>query len=130
MANVADLDAVAAVKLLLKRKDHDHLADVFLDLLHASGAPGPDLWADKVENRNAQTVQFTRQTEVEVRKVDQDGCVGLAPRRFGNQMLEAPADSRQMRQNFHQTNPGDFIGMDQQLGASRTHLFSAHAKEG
>src|SRR5258708_1820137 len=113
MANVADLDAVAPVELLLKGKDHDHLADIFLDLLHASGTPGPDLRADKVEDRNAQAVQFSGQTQVEVGEVNQDGGVRLAPRCFGNQMLKAAADSGQVRDHLYQPDNSDLMGMDQ-----------------
>src|SRR5258707_13157868 len=93
MSNVADLDAVPAVKLLLKGKDHDHLANVFLDLLYAAGTPGPDLRADEIEHGNAQAMQLSRQSQVEVREVDQDGCVRLAARRFRDQVLESAADS-------------------------------------
>ena len=38
-------------------------------------------------------MQFARQPQIEVREVDQDGCIRLAPRGFRHQMLEAPADS-------------------------------------
>src|SRR5579859_7495194 len=88
MSNIADFDAVLAVELLLEREDHDHLADIFLDLLDAAGTPGPYLRADEVENGNAQAVQLARQTQVEVREIEQDGGVRLAPSGFGNQMLE------------------------------------------
>src|SRR5256885_2164699 len=96
MANITDFDAVLRVKLLFEGEDHDHLADIFPDLLRASGAPGPYLRADKVEHRNSQAVQLACQTQIKVGEVYQDGRVGLAPRRFRYQMLEAPADSRQM----------------------------------
>src|ERR1051326_3464768 len=130
MSNIADLNAVAAIKLLLKGKDHDHLADIFLDLLHASGAPGPYLRADKVEHRNAPPMQLACQPQVEVREVDQDGGVGLALRSFGHQMLEAAADVRQVFDHFNQPDDGDIFRIDQQLAAGGTHLFSAHAKVG
>src|ERR1700731_679457 len=110
MANVADLDAVAAVKLLLKRKDHDHLADIFLDLLHAAGAPGPYLRADKIKHRNAQPVQFAGQAQVEVGEVNQDGGVRLTACSFRDQVLESATDSRQVRQHFHQPNHRNLIG--------------------
>src|SRR5882724_3849663 len=130
MSHVADLDAVPAVKLLLKGKDHDHLADIFLDLLHASGAPGPDLRADKVKNWNAQAVQSAGQAQVEVGEVDQDGCVRLAARCFGYQTLEAAADSRQVRDYLYQADHSNLIGVDQQFAAGSMHLLAAHSEEG
>jgi len=113
MADVADFDAVPRIKLLLKRKDHNHLADIFLDLLHASGTPCPDLRADKVKNWNAQAMQLTRQTQVEVGEVDQDGCVRFALRGFRHQMLEAAANVRQVPDHLHQSHHGNLIGVDQ-----------------
>src|SRR5437868_8154064 len=96
MADITHLHPMPAVKLLLKGKDHDHLADIFFDLLYASGAPGPYLRADEIEDRNAQAMQFARQAQVEVREIDHDGGVRLAPRGFCDQMLETAANSRKM----------------------------------
>src|ERR1700704_983741 len=78
MANVTHLNAMPPVKFLLKGKDHNHLANIFFELPHAVRAPGPYLRADKVENRNAQAMQFARQAQVEVREVDQYGRVRFA----------------------------------------------------
>src|SRR2546430_11028040 len=89
MADITRLQPMPAIKLLLKRKDHDHLADIFFDLLYASGAPGPYLRADEVESGNAQAMQFARQAQVEIGEVDEYSRVRLAPRGFGHQMLEA-----------------------------------------
>src|ERR1044071_10316796 len=89
MADIADFDAVARIEFLLERDDHDHLANIFFDLLYAAGAPGPYLRADKIEDGNAQAMQLARQAQVEVREVDQDGSVRLAVRRFSYKVLEA-----------------------------------------
>ena len=75
-------------------------------------------------------MQLARQPQIEIRKVDQDGCVGLAFRGFRHQMLEAPTNVRQVLYHLNQSHDSYFIGMDQQLGSGGTHLFSAHAKEG
>ena len=111
MAHVAHLNAVPGIELLLKRKDHNHLADVFLDLLHASGAPRPNLRTDKIKNRDAQAMQFARQPQVEIREVDQDGCVRFAPRSFRHQMLEAAANVRQVPYDLNQSDYSNLIRM-------------------
>jgi hypothetical protein len=129
MSHIADLNAVPRIKLLLKGEDHNHLADIFFDLLHSSGAPGPDLWTHKVEHRNAPAMQFTRQAQIEIREVDQDGGVRLAARGFGHQVLEAAANVRQVLYDLNQPDHGDIFGVDQQLAAGGAHLFSAHAEE-
>src|SRR5262245_60970184 len=129
MADVRDVHSVFAVKLLLEGKDHDHLADVHLDLLHAPATPRPDLRADKIENRNTEAVELARQTEVEVREVDEHGCVGLAPCSFCDHALESPADIRQMLNDFRQSNDRDVSRVDQQLATGSMHLVSAHAEE-
>src|SRR5258708_567623 len=129
MADVADLDSVPPVELLLEREDHDHLADVLPDLLYPSGAPRPDLRADEIKNRNAQPIEIARQPQVEVREVDEHGGVGLAPRGFRHQMLEAPSDIGKMFYHLHQSNHRNFIGVDQQLASGSAHLLAAHAEE-
>src|SRR5947209_15276047 len=129
MADIADVNFVLPVKLLLERKNHDHLADIFLDLLHPARAPGPYLRADEVKHRNAQPVQLARQTQVEVREVNEHGSIRLAPRGFRHQMLEAPPDIRQVLHYFHQSDHRDLISMYQQLAAGSSHLFAAHAEE-
>src|SRR6478672_3750936 len=129
MAHITHLNAVSRIKLLLKRKDHNHLADIFFDLVHASCPPGPYLRADKVEDRNAQAMQLARQPQVEIREIDQDGCIGLALCGFRHQMLESAANVRQVPDHLHQSDYGNLIRVDEQFGAGSTHLLSAHAEE-
>ncbi len=127
--DIADIDSVLLIEILLERKDHNHLADVLPDLLDPSGTPGPHLRADKIKNGNAKAVQLARQPQVEVRKINEDGRVRLALSGFYHQMVETAADARQMRQDLYQSHHGDFIGVDQQIAACGAHLLSAHAEE-
>src|ERR1051326_8155166 len=96
MPDIADLHSVPRIELLLKGEDHDHLADIFFDLLHAPGAPRPDLRANEIKDWDAKAMQLARQTQIEVWEVDQDGCVGLAAGGFCHQMLEAAANVREV----------------------------------
>src|SRR5258708_6265590 len=129
MADVGNVYSVAAVELAFEREDHDHFADVSLDLLHASWAPGPNLRADEIENRNSKPVELARQAQIEVREVDQDGSVGPAPCRLFDQAMELLSNMRQVRDHLDQPDHCHFFGVDQQLAAGGAHFFSAHAEE-
>src|SRR5437764_6368773 len=50
MSDIADINSMLPVEVLLKRKDHNHLADIFADLLHSAGTPSPDMRDYKIEN--------------------------------------------------------------------------------
>src|SRR5581483_11118294 len=93
MSYITNLNTVLPVKLLLKREDHDHLANIFFDLLDPSGAPGPDLRAHEIEDRNAEPMQFASKAQVEVREVDEHGGIRLASRCLRHKMFEALPNS-------------------------------------
>src|SRR6266481_1461488 len=129
MSNIRDFNSVLAVKLLLERKDHDHLANVFFDLLYPSSPPRPYLRTDKVEDRNSKLMKFARQTKIEFGKINENGSVRPALLRFGNELVEPSKDSRQMRDHFRQPNDRDFLSVNQQLAAGNAHRFATHTEE-
>src|SRR5258708_34919854 len=112
MANIRDFDSVFPVELLLERKDHNHFADVLLDLLDSSGEPGPYLRADKIEDRNVQLMKLAGKTKIKFREINQDGGVRLALCSFRHELVKAAIDSRQMSHNFSEANDRDFFGVD------------------
>src|SRR5579884_146225 len=101
MPHIAHLYSVPPVKLLLKGKDHNHFANIFLYLLYPPGTPSPYLRTDKIEDRNAKLVQLARKQQIKIRKIDQHRGIRLAPGRLSHQMLEAPANIRQVRQHLN-----------------------------
>ena len=66
------VDAGLFVNVFLKREDHQHLVDEFLDLSNTAFARRPYLRADVVNNRSAYRPNAFRQGEIESRKIDQD----------------------------------------------------------
>src|SRR5437588_12818001 len=66
MSDIADVNSMLPVEVLLEGKDHNHLADIFADLFHPAGTPRPDLRAYKVKNRDTRFMKLARQAQVEV----------------------------------------------------------------
>src|SRR5947209_8673379 len=130
MTHVAHFNAMGFIKVLLKGKDHDHLANVLLYLLHAPRTPGPHLRADKIKHRDTKLVKLTRQSQIEIRKIDEDSGVRPAPLRLLDQAMKLPADIRKMRDNFHQSDHRDFFRMDKKFASFSLHLLPAHAEAG
>src|ERR1051326_523105 len=63
------------VNLLLERKDHQHLVHDLAYLIEPSFPPGPDLRADVVNDGYARSLQTFGETQVEIRKVDEQRSV-------------------------------------------------------
>ena len=63
----------------LKREEDDHLLHPPGDQLYPSGPPGPYLGTDIVEDRNSSLMSDFGQSEVEIRKIDQNDEVRSLP---------------------------------------------------
>src|SRR5437016_3142124 len=98
------LHSAFAVPLNFKWKDHQHLAHVFFDLLHATRAPGPELRADVVNHRNAAPIKLFGQPKVEVREVNQHRGVGPATVYRTKDLAKLAVNPGQMRYHFRQTD--------------------------
>src|SRR5258708_17002663 len=129
MSNNVELNSVLPVKLLLERKNHDHLANVLLDLLYTPGSPGPYLRTDKVEDRNSKPMKLARQTKIELREINEDCSIRSARLGLRNKTVKPREDSWQMRDHFRQSNDSNFLRVNQQLAAVGAHLLAAHAEE-
>ena len=112
MSDIADVNSMLPVEVLLEGKDHNHLADIFADLLHPAGTPRPDLRAYKVKNRDTRFVKLTGQTQVEVRKINEDGGIGPTLFSFSHKLVEFFPNLREMSKDFSQAHHRHFIGMD------------------
>jgi hypothetical protein len=129
VSHIFCLHSVPTIELFFERKNHQHLADIFLYLLDAAFAPGPELRADVVNDRDVQLAEFACETKVEVGKVDEDGCVWLAPGCFANQSLELPPDQWKMADDFRQPHNRNLMRVHHGFGASVSHALAAHTEE-
>ena len=72
MTNELHVDAGFPIDLFLERKDDQHLVDELTNLLDPSFTPGPDLWADVVDDGDAGILQTLRKPQIEIGKVDEN----------------------------------------------------------
>src|SRR6185503_16656735 len=61
-----------AIHILFERKDHEHPIRDLPDRRETPGPPRPDLRADVIDDRNAETLDAPREPEIEVREIDDD----------------------------------------------------------
>ena len=66
-----------AQERLLEREDHGDLIGAARELAHPARAPGPDLRRDEVQHRNPAPLGDRRERQVQVRRVDEHGQVGV-----------------------------------------------------
>ena len=73
MAQKFRVHASRPVQIFFKRKDHKHTVDRLSNLLDAPFAPGPDLRADKIKNRDVCLLAQPGEAKVQGGVVDEDG---------------------------------------------------------
>ena len=105
-------DATLAIELLLEGKNHQHLVHVFANALDAALLPGPQLRTDVIDNRDSLRVKLAGQAQVEVRKVDQHGCVGASPFRFAHDLAKAAIDVGNVLDDLDDADLGDLARVD------------------
>ncbi len=93
MADKLRLDAVLAIEAFFEREDHQHLAHVLANALDATLLPRPKLRTDVINDRHAAFVQFACQTQIEVRKVDENGGVWPSPFGLTHHLAKAAIDA-------------------------------------
>src|SRR6266404_3211548 len=100
MSNVLGIHAILGIEFFFEREDDQHLADVSLDLLDASLSPCPQLRTDEIHNGDAAFVQLSRESKIEIRKVDQDSDFRLATIDFAQEFMKFAVDMGQMFYDF------------------------------
>src|SRR5712692_6277065 len=78
MSRADGVRAQALIDLRLEGKERDDAAGPTCDGLGAARAPGPDLRADVIDQRDPFALETARQQTVEVGKVDEHRAVGTA----------------------------------------------------
>src|SRR6202162_3104067 len=129
MAHESRVHATLAIKLLLKRKNHQSLVDVVAQQAHASLSPSPELRRHIIDRRNAALFHLARDTPVERRGINNDGEVRLAFVRFFKQMPIESENLWQMAENLSDADDRKILGVDDSVADGGAHTISAHAKE-
>ena len=121
--------AFPSIQLLFERKDHQHPADEPLHRLHAAGAPRPELRADVVDHRNAETMERCHQAEVEVGKVDRDEDVRPSLACDAGQAPQHRERSRQHADRFRQPCDRDALEVANEPDTRRCETLTAEAED-
>src|SRR5580704_8576587 len=93
VADELSVYAAGAVEAFFKREDDHHAGNALLHPAQAAAFPGPELRADKVEDRDTEFFQFAGKPEVDVGEVDQDGDVGAASPDGGHEAAIGSVDA-------------------------------------
>src|ERR1700686_5569295 len=129
MADESRVNPALAIKLLLKRKNHQSLVDVVAQQAHASLSPCPELRRHIIDRRNAALLHLTGNPPVERRGIDNDGEIRLALDRFFDQMPLEAENLREMAENLGDADNRKILAVDNSLAAGRPDGISAHAEE-
>ncbi len=128
MAHVVGSNPFLAIERLLERKNHQHLVDELADLSNATAPPGPHLGADVVENGDSPLLQTLREPQVKSREVDEDRGVRFALLRFVGEALHRSPERRDLPDHFQEADHGDFLELDDEVGAIRFRARAAEAE--
>src|ERR1019366_1337542 len=101
MADKLHLNAALAIEAFLEGEDHHHPANIFAHALDAALLPRPKLRADVVNDRHAALVQFARQAQVEIGKVDEHRGVRPPPFDLAHHVAKAAIDERNVLDHLH-----------------------------
>lgn len=129
MAEVGRGQAVAAEKLLFERKYAEHVAQRLAHTLQTALAPGPHLRRHQVHHRNALAVQLSRQAEVEIGGIRQDGQFRPEAPRGGQQLAVFAVDAGNVRNHLHQADHGQAGGIDHGFDAGAAHARTGAAEQ-
>src|SRR6516165_2844272 len=129
MADEIRPDSALAVERLFEGKDHDHAIDVFANQLDAVLLPRPELRAHKVDDRDAERMEFAGKAKVDVGEVDEDGDVWPAVADGLAQLAELAVDARQVQDHFRDAHDGHVFRANDAVEAGSNHARPAHAEE-
>ena len=129
MADEFGIDAAGAVVRLFEGKDDEHAANVLADEADSVLLPGPELWADEVDDGNAEAVEFFGEAEVDFGEVDEDGDGGAAGADGALELAELAVDAGKMQDHFGQAHDGHVFSADDAIDAGGGHARAAHAPQ-
>src|SRR6476660_5386479 len=113
VAHVLDIsDAACGIPIFFKGQDREQQIDIALDAPCAIRTPGPKLRAYIIDDPNAAAMEPSRQTQIEIRPINQNRCVGLALIYRSLQFTERAPEFRQCASNFPQSKNRQLISPD------------------
>lgn len=124
------VDPTLAIEGFLEREDDQHLRDTLLDPAKAAALPGPKLWRDEPDDRNAGAVQMAGKPEVDVREIDEDRDRGALAAYGPDEAAVARVDLRDVAEDLGDTHDGDVFGPHHLLLVLPSHLRAPEPGEG
>src|SRR2546423_12033378 len=113
VANVLDVsDAARGIPIFFKGQDRKQQIDIALDASCAIRTPGPKLRAYIIDDANAAPMKPSRQTQIEIRPINQNGCVGVALVYRLLQFTKRAPEFRQGASNFPQSKDRQLVSFD------------------
>ncbi len=74
-------------------------------------------------------MKLARKPQIEIRKVDENGNVGMAALDFPNYFLKESIDARKVPHDLGQPHDGDVVRIDHEIASRVAHGVAAYAKE-
>ena len=130
MTDEFGVDVAIAIELGLEGEDDEHLGDALLHPCEAAALPCPELWADQIDDRNAEALEVFGEAEVDVGKVDEDGDGGAIALDAADELAVLRVDVRRVADDLGDAHVGDVFGTDDTLLACLLHLLAAETEEG
>jgi hypothetical protein len=116
------VDATGTVEAFFEGKDDHHAGDTLLHPADAAALPGPELRADKVDDRDAEFFQLAGKAEVDVGEVDQDGDVGPPLPDGGHEAAIGSVDAGHVADDLGDAHVGDVFSPHDAIEACGFHL--------
>lgn len=129
VADVFGVHATVAVPLLFEGKDDQGFFHPLAHAFHAALAPGPELRANVIDDRDAAGVHFASCPEIEGGGIDEDGAAGLAALSLAHQPAEERVDLRDPGKDLGDADDGELAGVHDGVAASAAHGLATDAEE-
>jgi len=124
-----NLVAMSPVKLLFKRKDHEHPADIIPDRFYPGTFPGPQLRGDVIKDPDPVPVGEPGHAKVESRVIDQDQHIRLECQQVLFAETKVSHDCPEMDQHLPKTHKGQVAVMLDQASPGMLHQVATPAPE-
>ncbi len=130
MSRAHGIRAQTLVDLRLEWEKRDDAAGPARDRPGAPRAPGPDLRADVVDQRDPVSLETARQEAMKVGKIDEHRAVGTALAGGGLETPEGSPQRRKLFEDFGDSHNRKLLREDHPIESGRSQTPSAHSKCG
>lgn len=87
------------------------------------------MWADVIDNRYVSFRQLARKSQIEIRKINQDGDVWTTTLDFPNHLVEQTIDTWQVADDLGQSNHRNLMRIDNEIAPCIAHGIPANSEE-